>query len=185
MLQLYTKKNIPVSVPENINEDNTIRFNLTEINDALKYYSDNGYVIFSKCISNEDCDTILDIWKNTIKTYSGKIYRQTTGKAEKNVFNDNNWVMNPVLNIQSLNPHKFKDLRNEVEEKIFKNINLCSILNNFFNFKPKIIQSMFFEGNSSTHEHQDTYYLDSEKIGNMTAAWVALEEIKADALKFS
>ena len=27
-------------------------------------------------------------------------------------------------------------------------------------------------------------YLDSEKIGNLTAAWVALEEIKADAGRF-
>ena len=30
----------------------------------------------------------------------------------------------------------------------------------------------------------DTYYLDSEKIGTMTAGWIALEEIKADAGRF-
>ena len=43
---------------------------------------------------------------------------------------------------------------------------------------------MYFEGNSATWEHQDTYYLDSEKIGVMTAGWLALEEIKADAGRF-
>ena len=43
---------------------------------------------------------------------------------------------------------------------------------------------MYFEGNSATWEHQDSYYLDSEKIGNMTAGWLALEEIKADAGRF-
>ena len=43
---------------------------------------------------------------------------------------------------------------------------------------------MYFEGNSATSEHQDTYYLDSEKIGTLTAGWVALEEIKADAGRF-
>ena len=32
--------------------------------------------------------------------------------------------------------------------------------------------------------HQDTYYLDSEQVGKMTAAWLALEEIKADAGRF-
>lgn len=43
---------------------------------------------------------------------------------------------------------------------------------------------MYFEGNAATSEHQDSYYLDSEKIGEMTAAWLALEEIKADAGRF-
>ena len=120
----------------------------------------------------------------SIKPYKGKIYRQTTGKAEKNIFNENNWIMNPILNIQSLNPYKFKNLRNYVETKIFKNKNFFTFLKKSFGFKPKIIQSMFFEGNSATHEHQDTYYLDSENIGNLTAAWIALEEIKAEAGRF-
>ena len=43
---------------------------------------------------------------------------------------------------------------------------------------------MYFEGNSVTGEHQDTYYLDSNNIGTLTAAWIALEEIKADAGRF-
>jgi phytanoyl-CoA hydroxylase len=43
---------------------------------------------------------------------------------------------------------------------------------------------MYFEGNSATWEHQDSYYLDSENVGEMTAAWLALEEIKADAGRF-
>ena len=55
--------------------------------------------------------------KAKIKDYKGKIYRQTTGKAEENIFNKNSWVMNPVLNLQSLNPHKFQDLRNLAEER--------------------------------------------------------------------
>ena len=43
---------------------------------------------------------------------------------------------------------------------------------------------MYFEGNSVTGEHQDTYYLDSNNMGTLTAAWIALEEIKADAGRF-
>lgn len=184
MLQLNTKKNIPLNVPENIDEDETLRFKVSEVHKALEYYNGHGYVIFSKCINQNDCDHILSLWNKLIKTYKGKIYRQTTGKAEKNIFNDNNWVMNPVLNLQSLNPKKFGELRQATEHKIFNNKNLCGILNNFFSDKPKIIQSMFFEGNSFTQEHQDTYYLDSENVGNLTAAWIALEEIKANAGRF-
>ena len=50
--------------------------------------------------------------------------------------------------------------------------------------KPKVVQSMYFEGNSATWEHQDTYYLDAEKLGNMAACWVALEDISAKAGRF-
>ena len=42
---------------------------------------------------------------------------------------------------------------------------------------------MLFEGNPTTWPHQDTYYLDSERIGGMTAAWIAVEDIKPGAGK--
>lgn len=184
MLNLYTRKNLQIRVPENQLEDSSKKFNLGNIIEAINYYKENGYVIFKEFVKKEDCNEILNIWNTTIKKYDGKIYRQTTGKAEKNILNNNNWIMNPVLNLQSINPFKFKELRKKVEDKIFKNSNICSFLKKNFNFKPKIIQSMYFEGNSATHEHQDTYYLDSEVIGNLTAGWIALEEIKADAGRF-
>ena len=43
---------------------------------------------------------------------------------------------------------------------------------------------MYFEGNSATWEHQDSYYLDSENIGSMAAAWIALEYITPYAGRF-
>jgi phytanoyl-CoA hydroxylase len=92
--------------------------------------------------------------------------------------------MNPVLNLQSLNPNLFNDLRNSIDNKVFSNMSICKALKFILGEKPKIVQSMYFEGNSATWEHQDSYYLDSEKIGNMTAGWLALEEIKADAGRF-
>ena len=184
MLKLFTKKNTPVHVPENLQEDQSKRFNFNQIKEAKIYYEINGYVVFNKCIKLEINDLIRSLWSNYIKIYTGKIYRQTTGKAEKNIFNKSGFVMNPLLNIQSLNPSKFKNFKETVEKEVFNNKKICSILNIFFNHKPKIIQSMYFEGNSVTGEHQDTYYLDADKIGGLTAVWVALEEIKPDAGRF-
>jgi phytanoyl-CoA hydroxylase len=43
---------------------------------------------------------------------------------------------------------------------------------------------MYFEGNPNTWPHQDTYYLDSEQIGSMVAAWVAVEDIRPGAGRF-
>tara|TARA_S200000501_G_scaffold353461_1_gene373269 strand:- start:121 stop:1125 length:1005 start_codon:yes stop_codon:yes gene_type:complete len=185
MITLQTPNGFNVDVPENINEDTSPRFDInSDPQGALKYYNNNGYVIFSNCISHEDCKEIMNIWENEVKPYKGKIYRQTTAKAEINTFNDKNWIMNPILNIQSLNPNLFGNLRNTVEKKVFDNNSICDALKCILNEKPKIVQSMYFEGNSATWEHQDSYYLDSEKVGKMTAAWLALEEIKADAGRF-
>lgn len=39
---------------------------------------------------------------------------------------------------------------------------------------PKIVQTMYFEGNPATWAHQDTYYLDAEEIGRMVALWLAV-----------
>ena len=47
-----------------------------------------------------------------------------------------------------------------------------------------IVQSMYFEGNSVTWEHQDSYYLDDEITGTMIAGWIALEDIECDAGRF-
>ena len=166
-------------------EDNTPRFNIEkDIEVAIAYYKDNGYVIFSACVSKENCDKLRDLWEKIIKPYKSTIYRQTTAKAEKNILNNNNWIMNPILNLQSLNPKHFGIFRRAAEELVFSNIIVCKALKSVLGEKPKIVQSMYFEGNSATWEHQDSYYLDSEKIGLMTAGWLALEEIKADAGRF-
>jgi len=185
MIHLHTPSGFKVEVPENQNEDTTPKFDVNlEAEAAVKYYKNNGYVIFSDCVSNESCEQIRDLWEKSVKPYKGTIYRQVTGKAEKNLFNKNNWIMNPILNLQSLNPNLFGDLRNLVDSKIFSNISICKALRSILGEKPKIVQSMYFEGNSATWEHQDSYYGDSEKIGEMTAGWLALEEIKADAGRF-
>ena len=185
MITLQTPNGFSVEVPENKLEDTTPRFNVnSDMESAVKYYKDNGYVIFTECVSQENCTQIRNIWEKNIKPFKGTIYRQTTAKAEKNLFNQNNWIMNPILNLQSLNPKLFGDLRNFVDSKIFSNTSICKALKFILGEKPKIVQSMYFEGNSATWEHQDSYYLDSEKVGEMTAAWLALEEIKADAGRF-
>ena len=80
--------------------------------------------------------------------------------------------MNPILNLQSLDPNKFKKLR-EKSLELFSDQKLCKIFKTLFKDKPKIVQSMYFEGNSETWEHQDTYYLDS----NVLELWLCMDSI--------
>ena len=90
MIHLKTPNGFNVQVPENKEEDDTPRFDINlDGAEALKYYNNNGYVIFNNCISQNKCEIIRGTWEKNIKPYKGTIYRQTTAKAEKNLFNKN------------------------------------------------------------------------------------------------
>jgi phytanoyl-CoA hydroxylase len=184
MLELKTPRGLPVNVPEFIDEDSSERFSLNDLANAKLYYDENGYVIFEKIISHQICDKLRHLWNTEIKPYNGFIYRQATARAEKHIKNANDWIMNPILNLQSLNPSSFPNFRKFSVESVFNNQSLAECFKNLLNETPKIVQSMYFEGNSATWEHQDSYYLDSENIGEMAGAWIALEDIVAKAGRF-
>ena len=151
MIELYTPNGLRAEVPETEAEDNTPRFNIEKDTvGAINYYRKNGYVIFSGCVSKENCNKLRDLWEKIIKPYRGTIYRQTTAKAEKNIFNENGWIMNPILNLQSLNLKHFGVLRHLTEDSVFSNNTICKVLKSILGEKPKIVQSMYFEGNSAT-----------------------------------
>lgn len=187
MIELHTPGNIKTLVPETELEDDSIKYDFSQnnhVSEAIRFYNENGYVIFKGILADNVCQNLRELWEKEVKSHKGKIYRQTTAKAEKNVFNENNWIMNPIVNLQSLNPKFFSGLRSYSEKNIFSSNILCKLLNSFFGERPKFVQSMYFEGNSATWEHQDTYYLDSVNTGSMIAGWLALEDIKADAGRF-
>ena len=45
-------------------------------------------------------------------------------------------------------------------------------------------QNMLFDKSTGTIEHADTWYLDTDPVGYMVAAWIALEDIEEDAGRF-
>ena len=185
MLILKTKNGFKCEVPETDAEDLIPKFNINlDIHKAKKYYEENGFVVLKKVFKDKDCRYFIKAWEDEVKDFKGHIYRQATAKLERNIFNDQNWIMNPILNLQSLNPKKFPLLRRGFENIIASNKFLANFVSLIINDKPMIVQSMYFEGNSVTWEHQDSYYLDDEIVGNMIAGWVALENIKANAGRF-
>lgn len=184
MITINTPRGIPVSVPEFEHEDPSEKFEINQISEIKKYYQDNGYVIVKNLISQKKCDYIRKLWDKEIKDYDGYIYRQTTAKAEKHIKNEQGWIMNPILNLQSIDPISFPNFKKYATNDILADLNLSKIFKELINGFPKIVQSMYFEGNSATWEHQDSYYLDSEIVGEMSAAWIAIENITATAGRF-
>lgn len=184
MIDQTTPRGLPVKVPENVSEDVSPRFDLGDRQAAKEYYEDNGYVVFGNLIAPEMCDRIRDLWDTEVKPFTGYMYRQTTARAEKHLKNENGWVMNPVLNLQSVDPSRFPDFRKYATERILADEHLRDALAALLGSAPKIVQSMYFEGNSETWEHQDSYYLDSETIGEMCGVWIAVEDIAPTAGRF-
>ncbi len=183
MLAAFTRNHLPVNVPETPEEDPSSRFSGMD-QAALEYYREQGYVIFSGILNQATCARLRSDWEREVKPFGGKIYRQTTARLEVNAFTPEGWVLNPVLNLQSLDPSCFPQLRANAEQLIFNNSAIMKGVATILGDKPKIVQSMYFEGNSATWEHQDTYYLDSEHVGGMWAGWIALEDIQAGAGRF-
>lgn len=168
-------------IPESVRED---REYFTTLDARAKEYLDEeGYVVVRRLLTEEICAAIRQSFETEVKRYPGFLYRQTTARAERNRFNVLGHVMNPLLNLQDLDPERFPRLRQR-SLAVFTSRALTQALRRVFGEDPKLVQTMYFEGNSATWAHQDTYYLDSEHVGAMVAAWIALEDIHAGAGRF-
>jgi phytanoyl-CoA hydroxylase len=184
MIELQTPRGLSVAVPETLDEDVSPRFTPDQTAALVAYYEDNGYVVVRGVVEPEACDEVRRLWDEEVKPYKGFIYRQATAKAERHVYNDNGWVMNPILNLQSVDPKAFGGFRDVATRKILTHPVLAALFTAILKDTPKLVQSMYFEGNSATWEHQDSYYLDSVNVGSMAAAWIAVEDIHVSAGRF-
>jgi phytanoyl-CoA hydroxylase len=184
MIALTTPRGLPVRVPETLAEDPSPRFAVDEFEKIRAYYLENGYAIVKSVFPADICDRQRQLWDQEVKPFKGHIYRQATGKVERHILNDRGWVMNPILNLQSVDPGSFGNFREFATKSLLAAPRLRDLFTALLGDSPKVVQSMYFEGNSATWEHQDSYYLDSERVGEMAAAWIALEDIAPRSGRF-
>jgi phytanoyl-CoA hydroxylase len=168
-------------IPDSPREDRTYFRSVDAA--ARSYLEEEGYVVLRSLLSPDACANIRHAFAEEVKPYPGFLYRQTTARAERNQVNAHGHVMNPLLNLQDLDRQHFAQLRRRTLDA-FTAPPMVAALRAVFGEDPKLVQSMYFEGNSATWAHQDTYYLDSERIGTMVAAWFALEDIHPGAGRF-
>ena len=171
-----------VLVPEHYDEDFEY-FTEKNLPEANAYFDAHGYVVLRGCLAAEACERVKKSFDAGIKSYPGYLFRQTGADAQKNVINEHGFLMNPILNVQDVPDKLVPDFRDDAL-KVLCNEVVGKYLTLRFGEQPSIVQTMYFEGNSETWPHQDTYYLDSEKIGTMVAAWYALEDIDPGAGRF-
>src|SRR5690242_8684579 len=111
MIELRTSRGLPVHVPESPEEDPSPKFHARDPQGITEYYRANGYVVVRSLFNSNDCDYIRNLWDIEIKPSRDFIYRQATSRAEKHTVNAGNWIMNPISNLQSIDPVRYPHFR--------------------------------------------------------------------------
>lgn len=178
---LRTNIGTEVNVPVEVKEDFAY---FTLGSDGIKsYYDENGYVVIRGLIPTEIIDSANTSFDNEVLHSERFIYRQATADPERHAYTESGFMLNSILNPHSMDPRFFHSFRSGAEH-VFTDENMQLALQLLFGAPAKQVQGMYFHGNPSTWPHQDTYYLDSEHIGAMTAAWISCEDIAPGAGRF-
>jgi phytanoyl-CoA hydroxylase len=173
-----------IKIPQEVDESSDPYVLLQSSHAIQNYYQENGYVVLRNLFSPDLCDRAKQGFNQEIKPYSGYLYRQpSSGAAEKHVLDRHGYMVNSILNIQNLNERKFSHFK-EASLAVITHPSMYRAVQTILGEPGTIVQTMYFEGNPATWAHQDTYYLDSTRIGEMTAAWIALEDIQPGAGRF-
>jgi phytanoyl-CoA hydroxylase len=171
-----------IEVPA-VPEDDLSYFTSDESASFLPFYRENGFVVIRGAVAREICDRANEAFNAEVYRSPRFIYRQTTARAERNVFSKSGLVVNPILNVQSVDPNWYPNFR-AVSVDVLTSPAVRKVCATLFGQPGKIVQSMYFHGNPATWPHQDTYYLDASNLGQMTAAWIATEDIQPGAGRF-
>lgn len=169
-------------VPATRNDDFEY-FRIDQADAIHRYYAEHGYVVIRDLIPREVCREARRDFEQEVKPFKGFIYRQTTCNPERHAFSEHGFMVNPILNVQSMDPRYFPNFRRS-GLGVITHQNLQTAMRLLYGAPGKLVQSMYFEGNPATWPHQDTYYLDAEEIGRMAGAWVSIEPIAAGAGRF-
>lgn len=172
----------PIAVPVRPSDDLPY-YRLQDGRKIKTYYDENGYVIVRGLIPANLLDGANAAFDTEVLPSRRFIYRQATANPERHELTQYGFMLNAILNAQSIDPNYFGAFRNAAV-RVFSHENLQTAAKTILGVPGKIVQTMYFHGNPSTWPHQDSYYLDSEVIGAMTAVWVATEDIAPGAGRF-
>ena len=140
------------------------------------YYLENGYVIFKSLISNEKIEKILKELKKFKD--SNKIYYSQSEHNWRKVKNDldNNGLLE--CSFENFTDLPWAKGLSKAGREILQSKDILVALRTLSNYQEFCMwQNMFFDKSTGTVDHIDTWYLDSDPMGHLFGAWVALEDI--------
>ena len=156
---------------------------LGKVEQPDKFFQEQNYIVCRGITDLSKIDELVDLYDREIIPSSQKYLRQST-EWEYHYKTKAGGIANCFLN-----PHSYtKGVNGDFADKILQVLSAKEIqtsLAEISNKPPKfrLFQTMFFD-HSTTPAHQDWIYLDSRPNGNLIAAWVALEDIYEEGIRF-
>jgi phytanoyl-CoA hydroxylase len=182
-LDISFKQSYGLSFEKNVNQRNTITM-LQELSPSefQSFYQKNGYVVVRNLIPHARLDAVLHFYQNDIVTARHPFFRQNTYTYEKSTIDQYGHIKESFLDVH--NYKKYPDFSNSIKDVLcsLEMRNTLSEISGFETFN--LMQGMLFDANTATFPHQEWWYLDSIPHGHLTIAWIALEDIAAEAGRF-
>jgi len=155
---------------------------LGEIEHPLEFFSQENYIICRGATDLNHLEELFNFYNNNI-AQSSQLYLRQSKQWEPNKVTQYGGVSNAFLQ-----PHSYtKGINGEFADKILKvasQENIQQALYELSGINPySLAQTMFFD-QKTTRPHQDWIYLDSKPNGHLVAAWIALEDITEDGIRF-
>ncbi|MFC7737266.1 phytanoyl-CoA dioxygenase family protein [Roseomonas sp. GCM10028921] len=183
-MQVVTPLGTSLEIPGSLAEDR-LYFRPEELGDAVRYYRKEGYVVIRGLLSPALCDDIRGAYRREVRGSDTPILRQKNMRYERNNFDDDGFLTNPIFNVQDLETRRFGGFKGNVLSGLTSPA-VARMTSALMGTGPsKLIQTMFFEAPAGTWAHQDSYYQDSARdLGRCVAGWYALEDVDAGAGRF-
>jgi phytanoyl-CoA hydroxylase len=149
-------------------------------------YKDKGYVVYKNLIPKEIIDKLLLTMSNDLLKRKLQYPQMNTQKWGEVSLNEYGYLQDPIgdIHLFELIDENLKNIGRDSLE-IITSKEIQGALTEIDSFKKhSLMMSMYFDQNAGTPPHQDWYYLDALPNGGLTAAWIALEDIKEEAGRF-
>ncbi len=184
MLNTATPTGTAMRIPETLEEDQPY-FLPGDLAGAREFYDAEGYVVLRGLIPAELCSRARACFDAGVRGSSIPILRQKNMRYERNEFDADGFLSNPIFNVQDLGSRSLGAFRDAVLDILTHAATAAATAALLGAERTKLIQSMFFEAPAGTWAHQDSYYQDSAAgLGGCVAGWFALEDIDAGAGRF-
>src|ERR1700760_3219221 len=114
------------------------------------YYRKYGYVVVRGLVSLPAIDKANALFDQEILPSKRFIYRQATANPERHAWTANGFMLNSILNLQSLAPRHFGNFRRAAQQ-VLTDAGLQAVVKEIFAGEAgKVVQSMYFHGNPVT-----------------------------------
>src|SRR3974390_2964270 len=146
------------------------------------YYAKHGYALLRTVVPHHLIDRLLALYVRDLVPSKQRFFRQSTDRYEVNRLTSRGYVRQSFLDI-----HDYRSYPefSAAARDIYCSHELMQALTAVTEFpRHNLMQTMLFDLNTATWPHQDWYYLDSVPHGQLTAVWIALEDIEEQAGRF-